>query len=863
MSLLLAHPPWAALAGLLLAAGTGALVATRRSWRWKLTGLALPTFAAVCITLALADPALSGESRATAPVVILLDLSPSTRTSPWRDPAWLRRLALGRLGLDRQLTLVSLSGQRLAQNLTPRDPWPAEWPSDSAVGSTLHAAFAFRTPAESAAPSAALAPRWLLTDALLPRPQAPAPFPLALTLLPPKPLDLAVTAAEFHTTAPDAPIELLLQVRARGPVPSRNAIAPTLRVARDGTLLTEQPVPFTPDADNSTLDTARWITLRDLAADRALPHRYEVSLTGIADPWPENNTATLLYTPAGERRILAVGAPNPLLNDLATSTIPPERLPTDPADLVAAGWQVIVLNDVPAAALPPMAADAIDRFVRDTGGGLLFSGGADAFGPGGYAANAPAAQTLEALSPVFSRPHAGDTFHLVLLLDASASMNGSSPVAGGGGEQKFRILARAVADAAGLLADDDRLTAITFNSVATVLADGPRRTAAPALASALAAITPQGGTVPDTALPLLEHALSTPSPRILVVLLTDGDIPSLNLPRWQSLAAPPGPSPPSHPVPFALIAPRTGDGALARLARALPGTTWSATGDPAAWSSLLQALINARVTGQSHADPLPWRTTAAYASSALRGSASPWITTWSKPEAILLAQGATGDRVVPAAALAQRGLGTVAALPLTPLNDGAHRTLLRDLLTRLAPPAGDRRFTLSLQRSPEGPWILAADVTDPVLFRQRLSLSATILPADNTPPVRVPLVQTAAGHYEAPAPPPASPPAPLPAPFHATITCDAPLPRPASAPATASSPTLVGHLHAPRLETAEWPATVSRPLTAADFPGATLLSPSLDDPAQWNPPLRTAMPLAPALLLLAAIACVTALCLRR
>ena len=60
-----------------------------------------------------------------------------------------------------------------------------------------------------------------------------------------------------------------------------------------------------------------------------------------------------------------------------------------PAPAVGAGelgrYDLVVLADVPRAALSDGALAALEAFVR-AGGGLLVAGGTQSFGPGGYAA---------------------------------------------------------------------------------------------------------------------------------------------------------------------------------------------------------------------------------------------------------------------------------------------------------------------------------------------------------------------------------------------------------------------------------------------------------------------------------------------
>ena len=68
-------------------------------------------------------------------------------------------------------------------------------------------------------------------------------------------------------------------------------------------------------------------------------------------------------------------------------------MPMDAAAYLSAS--VIVLDNVPATALPPAAPQYLQQHVRDLGGGLVILGGDQAFAAGGYV-NTP----LDAVSPL-------------------------------------------------------------------------------------------------------------------------------------------------------------------------------------------------------------------------------------------------------------------------------------------------------------------------------------------------------------------------------------------------------------------------------------------------------------------------------
>ena len=62
-----------------------------------------------------------------------------------------------------------------------------------------------------------------------------------------------------------------------------------------------------------------------------------------------------------------------------------------PRDFDFGRYDLVVLADVPRAALPDPTLAALDGFVRQ-GGGLLVAGGTQSFGPGGYIGDAPGAR---------------------------------------------------------------------------------------------------------------------------------------------------------------------------------------------------------------------------------------------------------------------------------------------------------------------------------------------------------------------------------------------------------------------------------------------------------------------------------------
>ncbi len=131
-------------------------------------------------------------------------------------------------------------------------------------------------------------------------------------------------------------------------------------------------------------------------------HALRVVIDPSSDTYAENNL--------GEALIQVVGPPNVLLVEdtagdaaslesavhstgILTTTVTTARLPGSPADLAA--YQAVVLVNVRASSLGPNGMALLQAAVRDLGTGLVVIGGADSYGPGGYAGT-----PLEATLPV-------------------------------------------------------------------------------------------------------------------------------------------------------------------------------------------------------------------------------------------------------------------------------------------------------------------------------------------------------------------------------------------------------------------------------------------------------------------------------
>jgi Ca-activated chloride channel homolog len=175
------------------------------------------------------------------------------------------------------------------------------------------------------------------------------------------------------------------------------------------------------------------------------------------DPIPENNRARQSVWVGARTRVLYVeGHPESAhyLRDALTSqgietvVVPPTDVPGHVAGL--APYDALILSDTPARALSAEGMQAIESWVRDEGGGLLFLGGENVFGEQGYSAS-----PVEKVLPVeFKAQEKRKDLALVVALDRSYSMKG----------RKMELAKEATRAALDLLEEQHQIAVVTFDS---------------------------------------------------------------------------------------------------------------------------------------------------------------------------------------------------------------------------------------------------------------------------------------------------------------------------------------------------------------------------------------------------------------
>jgi len=150
-------------------------------------------------------------------------------------------------------------------------------------------------------------------------------------------------------------------------------------------------------------------------------------LLAVGDGTVENNVVRQSAWVGKRARVLYVegqaGSPEYLRDALVAQGIDvgvavPAKLPATAAGLGA--WDALILSDIPAKSMSPEQMAAVQGYVRDLGGGLVFASGENVFGEQGYS-DSP----VENVLPVqFRAQEKRKDLALVIALDRSYSMKG-------------------------------------------------------------------------------------------------------------------------------------------------------------------------------------------------------------------------------------------------------------------------------------------------------------------------------------------------------------------------------------------------------------------------------------------------------
>ncbi len=193
----------------------------------------------------------------------------------------------------------------------------------------------------------------------------------------------------------------------------------------------------------------------------------------------------------------------------------PRGTPSNAAD--ANQFDLIAISDVPRLGdhgLENMSTNqmrTLERYARD-GGGLLFLGGENAFGPGGYGQTALERDVLPVRLEV-QRKQDTPSLALVLAMDRSGSMSGP----------KIELAKQAAIETLNVLQSSDLLGVFPFDTRATELVPLQRAGNRFRITEAIAKLTPGGGTNIFVGLDAAYNALLKVDAKVKhIILMTDG-----------------------------------------------------------------------------------------------------------------------------------------------------------------------------------------------------------------------------------------------------------------------------------------------------------------------------------------------------
>lgn len=243
-------------------------------------------------------------------------------------------------------------------------------------------------------------------------------------------------------------------------VKSTVATRATLRFFMDDTLITEGSKPLRPGANNFSIS---------LQAKALGFHAFRVAVECPDDTYAQNNQAyayTVVKPPGKVAVVSSDGtAVGPIVaalksSGMAVDLLSPKAIPPTLPPMKA--YDGMVLVNTPSTDFSLDQMNTIAGFVHDLGRGLLVVGGDKSFGLGKYEGT-PLGNALPVQSDVPGNVQNGNVA-LVLVIDKSGSMDESE-----GGVRKMAMADKAAQLAIGLLAPDDQVAVIAFDTDPTAV----------------------------------------------------------------------------------------------------------------------------------------------------------------------------------------------------------------------------------------------------------------------------------------------------------------------------------------------------------------------------------------------------------
>lgn len=178
------------------------------------------------------------------------------------------------------------------------------------------------------------------------------------------------------------------------------------------------------------------------------------------------------------------------------------------------GYEAVIVMDVPAVDLARTQQEALENWVRSSGGGLLLLGGERSFGPGGYLET-----PLDLVSPLSSKvSRDAPAVAMLFVLDRSGSMQQTVD-----GVTRLEIAKEATLAANDLLGEGSEIAVVVFDEEARTLLPFTSSSDLRTIEAALRSLVPGGGTSLVPGLVAASEVLETTDAAAKhVVVMTDG-----------------------------------------------------------------------------------------------------------------------------------------------------------------------------------------------------------------------------------------------------------------------------------------------------------------------------------------------------
>ncbi len=250
---------------------------------------------------------------------------------------------------------------------------------------------------------------------------------------------------------------------------------------------------------------------------------YTARLNVAGDGIPQNNQFASFSQVVGQPRVLVIARDASdiaeLIPALETAGVKvdvqtPANLP--PASVLV-NYRSVILVNVPAQDFSTGQMQQIQRSVRDLGGGLVFIGGSESYGPGGYY-QTPIEESLPVETRIKDQKRIPQ-LTIAYLIDRSGSMSLEDST----GIPFLELGKRAIDLSIDLLQPSDRAAVGTFDASGSWIAGFQNVNDKRTLQQLVATLRPGGGTDILAGMQLVARDItSEPSPRKHIILLTDG-----------------------------------------------------------------------------------------------------------------------------------------------------------------------------------------------------------------------------------------------------------------------------------------------------------------------------------------------------